>query len=51
MVSEGQVIKGKVDCKPNGINPRDLDIVIDYSTDGADGAIEVQAGSMKYKMS
>jgi protein arginine N-methyltransferase 1 len=51
MVAEGQVIKGKVDCKPNGINPRDLDIVLDYSTEGADGAVETQTGSMKYKMS
>lgn len=31
MVNEGDVIAGRLSCKPNGNNPRDLDISIDYA--------------------
>lgn len=30
MVNEGDVIKGRLSCVPNGNNPRDLDIAIEY---------------------
>lgn len=48
-VSEGQVIKGTLDCAPNKSNPRDLDIIIDYESEGAEGG-EAQKASVQYKM-
>lgn len=34
MVSPGDQMKGALSCKPNNINPRDLDIVINYDFQG-----------------
>jgi hypothetical protein len=33
-INQGQKITGSLDCKPNGNNPRDLDIVIEYALQG-----------------
>ncbi len=45
-VSAGDVIKGTLSCKPNGRNPRDLDISIKYNVEGD----MQQEGTMEYKM-
>jgi len=34
-VKTGEMIKGKLHCRPNASNPRDLDIQIEYEFDGA----------------
>ncbi|KAG8850081.1 type I protein arginine N-methyltransferase Rmt1 [Serendipita sp. 411] len=44
-------IKGTLSCAPNERNNRDLDIVIEYELDGADGAIGREAKErIEYKM-
>ncbi|CDZ97074.1 protein arginine n-methyltransferase [Phaffia rhodozyma] len=50
-ISEGQTIRGTLDCKPNAINPRDLDIVIDYKVDVQKEGDAVQGAKVEYKMS
>lgn len=34
-IKSDEVIKGNLSCKPNAKNPRDLDIIIDYTFDGS----------------
>ncbi|KAN0060076.1 Nuclear SAM-dependent mono-and asymmetric methyltransferase [Thecaphora frezii] len=45
-VSENDQITGRLSCRPNAKNNRDLDIVIDYEVKGAAGT----QGRMEYKM-
>ncbi|SJX65967.1 probable HMT1-hnRNP arginine N-methyltransferase [Sporisorium reilianum f. sp. reilianum] len=46
-VNQGDAITGKLVCRPNERNNRDLDITIDYHVQGATAA----SGRMEYKMS
>lgn len=46
-VNQGDAISGRLVCKPNEKNNRDLDITIDYSVQGS----AASSGSMVYKMS
>lgn len=39
-VKANDTIEGKISVAPNGKNPRDLDIVLDYKVDGAHPAAE-----------
>ena len=39
-IKQGETIQGTLTCAPNNNNPRDLDISIEYSFDGAIGKIE-----------
>ena len=48
-VSQGQVINGFLDCAPNKVNNRDLDIVIEYAVEG--GAADAPMTKVEYKMS
>ena len=36
-MNAGEVIEGELKCSPNGKNPRDLDITIQYSLEGQNG--------------
>lgn len=47
-VSQGQVINGTLDCAPNKVNNRDLDIVIEYAVEG--GAADAPMTKVEYKM-
>lgn len=47
-VSQGQVISGTLDCAPNKVNNRDLDIVIEYALEG--GAADAPLTKVEYKM-
>ncbi|KAI9013881.1 S-adenosyl-L-methionine-dependent methyltransferase [Phycomyces nitens] len=47
-VKNGESIEGVLSCAPNAINPRDLDIVIDYSFAGSHGSIKEHC---EFKMS
>jgi len=40
IVSDGDEIKGKLSCRPNKKNPRDLDIQISYDFSGKSGHIQ-----------
>ena len=46
-VSTGEVINGQLKCAPNGKNPRDLDIEIEYVLEGAQGRWE---GVQEYRL-
>ncbi|KCV73279.1 protein arginine N-methyltransferase 1 [Fonticula alba] len=46
-IRRGEVVEGKLSCKPNARNPRDLDIVLSYEFDGA---ISQSKGTIEYHM-
>lgn len=46
-VEKGDVVRGELECAPNAKNPRDLDIEIAYSLEGARGCWE---GKQEYKL-
>jgi protein arginine N-methyltransferase 1 len=46
-IVKGEKLKGKLSCKPNSNNRRDLDIAISYKHDGK---WQQATGSMEYKM-
>lgn len=39
-IANGESIRGRLECKPNGKNPRDLDITIDYAFAGSTGSVQ-----------
>ncbi|KAK0534938.1 Nuclear SAM-dependent mono-and asymmetric methyltransferase [Tilletia horrida] len=45
-VNANDLIKGSITCAPNGKNPRDLDIKINWTVDGEHG----ESGEMTYQM-
>eukprot|EP00697_Spironema_sp_BW2_P016800 gnl/Spiro4/8227_TR4349_c0_g1_i1.p1 gnl/Spiro4/8227_TR4349_c0_g1~~gnl/Spiro4/8227_TR4349_c0_g1_i1.p1 ORF type:complete len:370 (+),score=62.12 gnl/Spiro4/8227_TR4349_c0_g1_i1:39-1148(+) len=47
VVRRGEFVEGRLRCRPNGKNPRDLDIGLDYSWTGEHGTC---TGSQEYKM-
>ena len=46
IVSQGDVIEGRLTCAPNSRNPRDLDIVMQYKVEGPNP----MEARMEYKM-
>jgi type I protein arginine methyltransferase len=46
-VQADEVVHGQLTCRPNGANPRDLDIAIRYELDGAVCAV---AAEQTYRM-
>ncbi len=49
VTSKGDVIKGRLSCRPNGKNPRDLDISIEYTHQSADGK-DLSSDKLDYLM-
>ncbi|CAO3644697.1 unnamed protein product [Cunninghamella echinulata] len=47
-IKKGDTIEGTIDCAPNKSNPRDLDIIIDYTYQGSYGTVKEHG---EYKMS
>lgn len=48
-VEEGETIRGKLSCRPNDKNRRDLDIAIDYKLETEDSG-RIADGHCEYKM-
>ena len=42
VVQDGEVIRGRIGCKPNEKNNRDQDIFIDYEFEGSQHATKVE---------
>ncbi|KAI8981111.1 S-adenosyl-L-methionine-dependent methyltransferase [Pilobolus umbonatus] len=47
-LKKGESVEGEISCAPNKSNPRDLDIIIDYSFSGQNGSVK---DVCDYKMS
>lgn len=50
MVSEGDRISGKISCRPNANNPRDLDIELTYAHVDGKTSNQVASGHLEYLM-
>jgi protein arginine N-methyltransferase 1 len=49
-IKEGEILSGQVDSRPNGKNPRDLDITIDYAFEPTEDKDRALALHKEYKM-